>query len=79
MRIIVFGNLDLGKYYVKELETLDGFVLDKTKHYIELNYKDINNSSYIFKTNQNTTYKVIFGVISVIIGIITIIIGFKLY
>lgn len=46
---------------------------------IELNYKDINNSSYIFKTNQNTTYKVIFGVISVIIGIITIIIGFKLF
>ena len=46
---------------------------------IELNYKDINNSSYIFKTNQNTTYKVIFAVISVIIGIITIIIGFKLF
>ena len=38
--IIVFSNLDLGKYYVRELETLDGFVLDKTKHYIELNYKD---------------------------------------
>ncbi len=38
--IIVFSNLDLGKYYVKELETLDVFVLDKTKHYIELKYQD---------------------------------------
>ena len=38
--IIVFSNLDLGKYYVRELETLDGFVLDKTKHYIELKYQD---------------------------------------
>ena len=46
---------------------------------IELNYKDINNSSYILKTNESITDNVVFGVISIIIGIITIIVGVKLF
>ncbi len=37
---LVFNNLELGNYYVKEIETLDNYVLDNTKHNIELKYKD---------------------------------------
>ena len=37
---INFSNLYLGKYYVKELETLDGYVLDESIYEIELSYKD---------------------------------------
>lgn len=37
---IVFKDLELGEYYVQEVETLEGYVLDNTKHKIELKYKD---------------------------------------
>lgn len=37
---IVFDNLYLGKYYVKEIETLDNYVLDENKYEAELLYKD---------------------------------------
>ena len=37
---IVFDNLYLGKYYVKEIETLDNYVLDENKYEAELVYKD---------------------------------------
>jgi len=37
---LVFNNIELGNYYVKEIETLDNYVLDNTKHNIELKYKD---------------------------------------
>lgn len=37
---IVFDNLYLGKYYVKEIETLDNYVLDEKKYEAELVYKD---------------------------------------
>ena len=37
---IVFGNLYLGKYYVKEIETLDNYVLDEKQYETELVYKD---------------------------------------
>lgn len=37
---IVFDNLYLGKYYVKELETLNNYVLDENKYEAELVYKD---------------------------------------
>ena len=33
-------KLHLGKYYIKELKTLDGYVLNDTKHEFELKYKD---------------------------------------
>lgn len=35
-----FENLPLGKYYVKEAATLDGYVLDTSKHEFELKYQD---------------------------------------
>lgn len=38
--IIVFNDLYLGKYYVKEIETLDNYVLDKNRYETELVYKD---------------------------------------
>ena len=38
--IIKFSDLYLGKYYVKEISTLDSYVLDETKYNIELKYKD---------------------------------------
>lgn len=37
---IVFDNLYLGKYYIKETETLDNYVLDENKYEAELVYKD---------------------------------------
>lgn len=37
---LVFDNLYLGKYYLKELETLNNFVLDENIYEIELTYKD---------------------------------------
>ena len=37
---IVFDNLYLGKYYIKEIETLDNYVLDENKYEAELVYKD---------------------------------------
>ena len=37
---IVFDNLYLGKYYVKELSTLDNYVLDENTYEAELIYKD---------------------------------------
>lgn len=37
---IVFDELYLGKYYVKEIETLDNYVLDENTYEAELVYKD---------------------------------------
>src|SRR5574344_631548 len=37
---IVFDELYLGKYYVKEIETLDNYVLDEKQYETELVYKD---------------------------------------
>lgn len=37
---IVFDDLYLGKYYVKEIETLDNYVLDEKQYETELVYKD---------------------------------------
>ncbi len=46
-------NLYLGKYYLVETKTLDGYILDTTKHYFELKYKDqytdIVSLSFTFK------------------------------
>ena len=38
--IINFDNLYLGKYYVKELDTIGGYVLDTNTYDFELKYKD---------------------------------------
>ena len=37
---LTFNDLELGDYYVKEIETLEGYILDETKHEISLKYKD---------------------------------------
>lgn len=36
----VINNLELGKYYIKELNTLDSFILNTNKYEFELTYKD---------------------------------------
>lgn len=38
--ILIFKDLELGEYYVVEVETLEGYVLDDSKHVITLKYKD---------------------------------------
>ena len=38
--VLIFKDLELGDYYVLEVETLEGYVLDTTKHEISLKYKD---------------------------------------
>ena len=37
---VVFSNLELGTYYLKETETLDDYVLDTKEYQIVLKYKD---------------------------------------
>ena len=37
-----FDNLDLGTYYIKELKTKEGYLLDDKKYEIQLKYKDEN-------------------------------------
>ena len=38
--LLTFNDLELGEYYVQEVETLEGYILDKTKHDVSLKYKD---------------------------------------
>ena len=38
--LLTFKDLELGEYYVQEIETLENYVLDQTKHEITLKYKD---------------------------------------
>ncbi len=38
--LLTFGDLDLGEYYIKEIETLENYILDETKHEVTLKYKD---------------------------------------
>jgi len=45
---------------------------------IEMNYKDINNSSYIIETNESITDNIIFGIASFIVLIILIIVSVRL-
>ena len=47
---IVFDNLELGNYYVKEVETHNDYVLDDTKHIVELKYKDQYTPVVTFET-----------------------------
>ena len=37
---LTFTNLELGDYYIKEIETLEGYILDESKHEVLLKYKD---------------------------------------
>ena len=38
--LLTFTDLELGDYYINEIETLEGYILDDTKHEISLKYKD---------------------------------------
>ena len=61
--VLIFSNIELGNYYIQELETLDGYVLDKTKHEINLKYKDQYTPVITYKTlitNKVPTGKLIF-------------------
>ncbi len=58
--IIVIDNLELGKYFLKELETKDGYVLDNDVYEIDLNYinqyipvveENIEIKNYLIKGN----------------------------
>lgn len=58
-----FEQLPLGKYYIKEISTLDGYVLDTSKHEFELKYKDQYTPVVEYKTlikNFVPTGKLIF-------------------
>ena len=48
---ITFNNLYLGKYYLKELETVDGYVLDENKYEIELSYKDQYTENVVYSNS----------------------------
>ena len=38
--IAQMGDLPAGKYYVKEVKTAHGYVLDKEPRYVDLSYRD---------------------------------------
>ena len=38
--LLTFSDLNLGEYYIKEVETLENYILDETKHEVTLKYKD---------------------------------------
>lgn len=61
--VLEFNNIQLGNYYVQELETLDGYVLDQTKHHIELKKEDTDNLLIEYETlitNKIPTGKLVF-------------------
>ena len=47
---LIFNNLDLGKYFLKEVETLDDYVLDTKEYEIILNYKDQKTPVITYET-----------------------------
>ena len=48
---ITFKDLYLGKYYVKELETLDNYILDENKYEVELLYKDQYTPTVVYSNS----------------------------
>lgn len=38
--VVIYDNLYLGKYYVKEISSLNNYIIDNNKYYFELKYKD---------------------------------------
>ena len=40
----IFSDLSLGTYYIKELNTLDGYILDNKEYKVQLSYVDDNTS-----------------------------------
>ncbi len=57
-------NLPLGKYYVKEKETVEGYVLDGAVREIDLTYRDQNTAVVTFSTDwQNNRQKAVVTVV----------------
>lgn len=56
--IASLGGLPLGKYYVKEAETLNGFVLDAQAREIDLSYRDSSTAEVTYSSDwQNERRK----------------------
>ena len=51
------NNLELGKYYLKEIKTAHDYVLDNEKHYFELKYKDQYTEEVVVKLNLKNFLK----------------------
>ena len=47
-------NLPAGRYYVKEVETAHGFVLDKEPRYVDLSYRDQDTPVITFQEEWQT-------------------------
>mgnify|MGYP005760973881 FL=1 len=57
--IAQLGDLPLGKYYVKEKETVHGYVLDEEIRYVDLTYRDQDTPVVTFEEEwQNARQKV---------------------
>ena len=57
--IAQLGDLPLGKYYVKEKETVHGYVLDEEVRYVDLTYRDQDTPVVTFEEEwQNARQKV---------------------
>lgn len=54
---VSIDNLELGKYYIKEISTLKDYVLDETKYSFELTFKDQYASLIIKDMTLNNYYK----------------------
>ena len=78
------NNLTVYLRINKDSETLDTstmFVkipLSEKSVNIELNYQDINNSSYIVETKESVIDNIIFGILSILLLVFTIVILLKL-
>ena len=57
--IAQMGDLPVGKYYVKEVETAHGYVLDSEPRYVDLSYRDQDTPVVTYDENwQNNRQKV---------------------
>lgn len=54
---VSIDNLELGKYYIKEISTLKDYVLDETKYSFELTFKDQYTSLIIKDMTLNNYHK----------------------
>lgn len=57
--VAALSNLPVGKYYVKEVSTAHGYVLDQELRYVDLSYRDQNTPVVSFDENwQNNRQRV---------------------
>lgn len=64
--IAKLGDLPVGKYYVKEVSTAHGYVLDGEPRYIDLTYRDQDTPVVVYDENwQNSRQKVSVHVLKV--------------